>query len=113
MKVIIAGGRNFKSTEHSLKFLDDFLIEHPTFSEVVCGMAQGADTFGQMWAISLNIKVKKFPADWSNFGPAAGPIRNRDMAIYADALIAFPGGRGTENMIKHAKNHGLLIYEYK
>lgn len=31
------------------------------------------------------------------------------MAEYADALIAFPGGTGTANMVKLANEHGLQI----
>ena len=45
---------------------------------------------------------------------AAGPIRNRQMAEYADYLIAFWDGesRGTRNMIETMKKlgkHGVVI----
>ena len=42
-----------------------------------------------------------FPADWDKHGRAAGPIRNKQMADYADVLIAVWDGksRGTKNMI--------------
>jgi hypothetical protein len=55
------------------------------------------------------VPVKQFPADWNKYGKAAGPIRNAQMAKYADAVILFPGGRGTANMRKLAKEHGLEI----
>ncbi|WP_197026348.1 hypothetical protein [Polaribacter sp. Hel_I_88] len=53
----------------------------------------------------------RFPAEWNKFGKAAGPVRNKEMAIYADALIAFWDGksRGTKNMIQLAKQNGLLL----
>ena len=33
------------------------------------------------------------------------------MAKIADALIALPGGRGTDDMIRRAKSHGLTVYQ--
>lgn len=81
-------------------------------TEVVCGMARGADTFGMKWAYSNNIPVAKFPADWDAYGKKAGPIRNGEMADYAEALIAFiwDGSRGTANMIKQMQNLGKPCY---
>jgi hypothetical protein len=69
--------------------------------EVVCGMAKGADMYGAKWAYSNNIPIKKFPADWNTHGKAAGPIRNQQMAEYADALIVFiwDGSRGSIDML--------------
>lgn len=44
--------------------------------------------------------------------PASGPIRNGEMAKYADALIAMWDGTstGTKNMIDQATKHGLKVY---
>jgi hypothetical protein len=41
----------------------------------------------------------------------AGPIRNGEMAKYADALIVFWDGksRGTKNMIDLAERYGLKV----
>lgn len=36
-----------------------------------------------------DLPVKQFPADWKTHGKAAGPIRNKQMAEYADAAIIF------------------------
>lgn len=42
-------------------------------------------------------------ANWGLHGKRAGPIRNHAMAMAgADLCIAFPGGRGTANMIRCA-----------
>ena len=42
-----------------------------------------------------------FNADWNKHGRAAGPMRNKQMADYADVLIAVWDGqsKGTKNMI--------------
>ena len=106
MITIICGGRDYKFTKEDVQLLDELKTSLP-ITEVVCGMAQGADMEGRHWARLNNIPVKEFPANWGLHGKAAGPIRNAEMAQYADALIAFPGGKGTQNMIETAKYYGL------
>ena len=81
--------------------------------EIVEGGATGIDFLAKSYAISKNIKRKEFPADWDKHGRAAGPIRNKQMAEYSDILIAFRyvdnPSRGTENMIRQAKENNLKI----
>lgn len=109
MKVIIAGGRDYLLTEWDYATLDLLHLVHD-FQEVVTGGARGADTCGERWAMRNAIPVRRFPADWN--GPhkkRAGFVRNQAMADYADALIAFPGGNGTADMLRRAKAGGLEI----
>ena len=81
-------------------------------SEVVSGMARGADTLGEMWALEHGVAVMQFPALWNVFGKRAGMIRNKAMACYADALIALWDGQspGTEHMIREASSHKIPIH---
>lgn len=82
-------------------------------TEVVCGMAAGADTYGRRWAIcDASIPVRRFFADWETYGKAAGHIRNGEMADYADGLIAFlyDESRGTANMIEQMQNRNKPCY---
>ena len=109
MKVIIAGSRHITDRDFVEQAIEDSGFE---ITEVVCGKAQGVDTVGEEWANDNDIPVKPFPAEWKRYGRAAGPIRNREMAEYADALIAIPdiGSKGTANMIATAKKMGLSSY---
>ncbi|KKM72212.1 hypothetical protein LCGC14_1422810, partial [marine sediment metagenome] len=68
---------------------------------------------GENWANLMRIPVKKFPANWDKYGKQAGFIRNAEMAQYADAVILFPGGRGTDHMYNVARSHGLIIYDWR
>jgi hypothetical protein len=72
---------------------------------------------GEEWAKKNGCPVKLFPADWNTHGTAAGPIRNKQMAEYADGLIAFwdRKSKGTKNMIDTAISHGLpvVVIEYE
>jgi hypothetical protein len=109
---IICGGRDFVPTEADCAALNEQKGLLP-ITEVVSGKAKGADAFGEWWASEHGIPVKEFPANWALYGRSAGPIRNRQMAEYADALIAFPGGRGTSHMIQTAKELGLTIIDLR
>lgn len=103
-KIIVAGSRNI--TDY--KFIEDNLnvILRYTKKEtlqLVAGGARGVDTLAKQYATSNGIAFKEFPANWDELGKAAGPIRNAEMAKYADGLIAFWDGMstGTKNMIMH------------
>lgn len=109
MKTIISGGRNYKFTKKDFEFLS-VILNTEIITEIVSGGAPGADSDGEKWALSNGIPVKRFLADWKIHGRAAGPIRNRQMAQYAEALITFPGGRGSKNMIEQAIANGLKIF---
>jgi hypothetical protein len=118
MKVIIAGSRDLPVSREYMQAVVD--SSGFTVSELVCGMASGVDESGYEWhhmAGGMQAKVMQVPADWKTHGKAAGPIRNRAMAEYADALIAiYRRGRltpGTRSMISEAKRAGLKIYEHE
>jgi Protein of unknown function (DUF2493). len=112
MKVIIAGGRDYRPTRCAWFWLRDMLLSLKC-TEVVSGKASGADAMGEKIAERMGFPLKSFPADWNKYGKAAGPMRNEQMAQYADACILFPGGSGTENMKSRAIAHGLKVIEYK
>lgn len=102
MKVIIAGSRSVMDSDIVLKAISKSGFE---ITEVVSGMATGVDRIGAWWAASKRLPLKKFHPDWS-LGRKAGPIRNQEMAQYADALIAVWDGksRGTKHMIEYMRD---------
>lgn len=109
MKVIIAGSRDINDYSLVEEAIED---SQYTISEVVSGKAKGVDYLGEVYAKRKHIPVKDFPADWDTYGKAGGPIRNEQMAKYADALIAIWDGesKGTKNMIDAAKKAGIYVY---
>ena len=110
MKVIIAGGRDFKDYDLLCRKADYYLSRQDEI-EIVSGCAKGADKLGERYADERGYGIRRFPADWGTFGRRAGYLRNEDMAIYADALIAFWNERskGTKHMIDIAEQHGLKV----
>jgi hypothetical protein len=80
---------------------------------VIHGDAVGADRFAGEWARLRSIEEIPFPPDWATHGRAAGPIRNKQMLDEGrpDLVVAFPGGRGTANMVMQAMATGVPVHE--
>jgi hypothetical protein len=107
MRLIIAGGRDYRLTAADRDFLDSL----DDVEMVIVGGARGTDDDGHMWAVDQNVPVLVLKADWERHGKAAGPIRNRQMADCADAVVLFPGGKGTESMAAEAEKACLTIFD--
>lgn len=107
MKLIVAGSRGITDYGVVKSALDEWGMP----SMVVSGGCSGPDELGERWAGTQDIPIKVFRADWKNHGRYAGPLRNREMARYADALLALWDGesKGTANMILEAHRAGLDV----
>lgn len=112
LKIIIAGGRDFKD----IRLMDQVLQDNtqgmkPQAVQIISGGARGADKLGEQLAIEHGCNRAIFPAQWGDYGNSAGYIRNILMAENADALLAFWDGqsKGTANMIDIATKRGLKV----
>lgn len=112
-RVIIAGTRSFNDYELLRDSCNNLLSEKQRTHTVVVisGTARGADQMGERYARERGFQLRRFPADWEQYGKSAGHIRNAKMADNADALIAFWDGesKGTKNMIDNARRKGLAV----
>jgi hypothetical protein len=126
VKIIIAGSRSISDYEvvRQAVIASGYWKEFGRRIEVVCGMAVhwkwdtdpaagGVDRHGYDFAMRNDLGVHEFPADWKQYGKAAGSIRNRVMGDFAKAhegrLLAVWDGvsTGTVDMVAYAKNIGL------
>jgi len=107
--VLVCGGRNYADTLAVKRVLDAL----PRPVRIVSGGASGADHLAEQWAISVGADLVVEPADWKTHGRAAGPIRNQKMLDEhkPDEVIAFPGGKGTEDMKRRAAKAGVPVRE--
>ena len=56
------------------------------------------------------VEVLECAADWKRYGGGAGTKSNRQMLDeYPDLLVAFPGGKGTADMVQVATTAGLQV----
>lgn len=111
MRTIIAGSRDFTDFAYFKGYMTT-LPPWVEITEVVSGGAKGPDTMAIEWATIYNKSVKVFMAEWDRLGRRAGPIRNAEMSIYADALVAFWDGQsvGTKHMINLMIDKGSWTY---
>ena len=112
MRTIIAGSRDITDIAYVV-----WAIEAAGWlpSVVISGAARGVDRLGEQWAECCEILIERFPANWQQYGKAAGHIRNAEMADHAEALIAIWDGKspGTKGMIEIAVRKGLKVFIYR
>lgn len=112
MRVLVCGGRDFFDRRALYAALDAAHAATP-FIKLILGGAQGADQLAYDWAGYRQVKREMYPADWDALGRLAGPIRNQRMIDEGkpDLVIAFPGGRGTADMMRKARAAGIEVVE--
>lgn len=112
LRVLVCGGRNYTNNARVWGRLN---LLHAEFgvAVVIHGAARGADMLGEYWAKANEVRDIPFKPDWDAYGPAAGPIRNKQMLDEGkpDLVIAFPGGKGTADMVWQAKERGVPVEE--
>ena len=123
--ILVCGGRNYDNRYQFIntlhKIIDDEGWTTPKDKygnylpavRIVCGGAPGADAMAIDFAIVNWTDFKEYKADWAKHGKAAGPIRNREMfdTEKPDLVLAFPGGKGTADMVAYAKSKGARVIE--
>jgi len=107
--LVVSGGRDYVFSELDKRALE-YIFTKDQYSAIMTGGATGADACAERWAHAKGIPFFVFPADWDQYGNSAGPIRNRSMAELGHGVLFYPGGKGTENMIKCAQDQFLVTY---
>ena len=112
---IICGGRDFADAVMFNSAMGDLVRLRGMPECVVNGGARGADLMAKGWAERHAIEARSVAADWGLHGKAAGPIRNQTMLdrYKPDFVVAFPGGRGTADMVQRSRKAGVDVAEIK
>ncbi len=130
--ILVCGGRDYgsavlKERTRLFQVLDEIHAEKPV-DLIVHGAATGADRLARRWCEVRGVKEKPYPADWEDldhpnaiikehangreYNAAAGWIRNQlmlDSHPEIELVVAFPGGRGTNDMTTRAGKAGITI----
>lgn len=111
MRVLVCGGRDYSNRECVFAVLDKLHVKTPV-ETLIQGGARGADALAMEWAAERKIEqVVTEYADWEEHGKAAGPLRNQRMldVWHPDIVVAFPGGRGTADMVNRARRASVPV----
>lgn len=108
MRLLVCGGRNYADYLRVSGVLDRLEVRPIC---LIHGNAPGADRMAGRWARERGILEFPFTAEWDLFGNGAGYIRNKRMLLVGkpNLVVAFPGGRGTANMIEIARRAGVEV----
>lgn len=110
MDIVLTGGRDYDDAENTKKILR---AVGPAATRFLVGdCPTGLDFIAREWLLETGIEHQIFSADWKTHGRAAGPLRNRAMcnaAAPGAILVAFPGGRGTNDCVYAAKLKGIPV----
>lgn len=119
LRVLVCGGRKFNNWHIFFQAIKDVVGWHgeyfpPKDLVIISGGAPGADELARILVKTFTIEYEEYAADWKKHGRAAGPIRNQKMLDEGkpDCVLAMPGGRGTADMVRRAKEAGIITIEY-
>lgn len=115
MRVLVCGGRDYDDEDTVFRELDKLRKRYGRLT-IIQGGARGADGLAREWALGQSsVRLINEPADWEKHGKAAGIIRNQTMLDEhkPDMGLAFPGGRGTADMVRRMRKAGLEVIEVK
>jgi hypothetical protein len=80
---------------------------------VVGDCPTGVDHAVLCWCRKNGVHYARVAALWNVHGPSAGPRRNQAMVDMVTELngsvLAFPGGRGTDDCVRRARTAGLAV----
>lgn len=105
-RVVVVGGRQYRDPEFVRQTLHRIRPKFIATGECPTGV----DQLAKLYAMEHGIFYAGFPAPWKN-GLSAGPTRNRVMLeiVKPDLVVAFAGGRGTENCVKTAQEMNIPV----
>lgn len=110
--ILVCGGREYSDASK----MDEILSQIPRPFVVRHGAARGADTLAGLWAAHAGIPVEPYPAPWRLYEAKAGKniagvIRNAAMirGPRIARCIAFPGGSGTESMVRLCEKAAIPV----
>lgn len=113
IKVLVCGGRDYTKYHRVLSVLEE-IHKHRTIGQIISGHARGADKLGERWAKLRKVDLRIFEVskeEWELHGKKAGILRNQRMLEEGkpNLVVAFPGGRGTADMIERSKKAGVPV----
>ena len=103
--VVVAGGSRYQEDQAFVFDAMDAIHARTPIAKVANGGCRGTDKLVTSWAKSRGVEWEEHEAKWDEFGKSAGPIRNRHMLRVEkpDLVVAFPGGSGTKDLVRKAK----------
>lgn len=115
MKVAVCGGKDFTNYKFINESLDAFHAQNK-ITIMIHGDSPGAERACAKWAHGkkCGIIIRPYPHDPIRYGNSSEYIRNALMLEEEtpEALIAFPGSSGTNDLKRISKKARIPIFEF-
>jgi hypothetical protein len=117
LNIVVTGGRDYADREMVYRALN--LLRPTRVAHGACSTKRGADWLSDDWCRENGVPCKPYPATWYNeqgvFERSAGPRRNLLMlqSELPQLVVAFPGGRGTADCVRQARQLMVVVFEVK
>lgn len=110
MKAIVTGGRHAVLTKADYQFLEHavaMLRVKDLYTDGTAGVAAQVEA----WARRRGLRVHRVTANFMHAGPATPEERNTTLVNLAKAVIAFPGGSASDDLVAKARKKRLSVFE--
>lgn len=127
MIVIVSGSRHWKDYNIFSYHLDRVIQKFVGREVLLCvgDCPTGADAMARSYAADRELECVVFQANWTDYGKAAGPLRNDCMVDMGLSLaddpthlnlviaVTYPmaGSKGTADLTQRARKANIMVYE--
>jgi hypothetical protein len=113
VKCAIVGSRHWENVELIDRIIAGAYKANPGLV-VVSGAGGNVDKRAAAYAREQHIPLIEFPADWQQYGVAAGLLRNSQIVEVADCMLAFwdEVSNGTRDSIRKARLKPIPVKVY-
>lgn len=113
--VLVCGSRGWHDAHAIGSLMDLVQAQYGDTLGIVHGGARGADVLANAESTRRGIRTAVEKADWTNYGNAAGPIRNQLMLtkyqpVKVHAFRSAGKSSGTDDMVTRARKAGVPVY---
>lgn len=110
MKVAIVGSRSI-----TVENIGEYIPRDIEIDEIISGGAPGIDRCARIYAEKMGIPFREILPQYARFGRAAPIIRNKEIVLSADLVIALWDGtsRGTFSVLQYCRKNGVNFIVHK
>lgn len=110
MNAVVTGGPSYVLTEADYRFLEH-AVAMLRVKEIYTNGMPGVSEQVEAWAKRRGIAVRRVMANFMREGPASPEERNTTLVNLARAVIAFPGGSESEDLVTKARKAKRSVFE--